>query len=45
MATADITTSAYAYEGKMHDYDIIVGRNLRNEVQLDQVHKHEFSNL
>ena len=33
--TADITTSAYVYEGKMHDYDIIVGRDLLNEIGID----------
>ena len=32
--SAEITTSAYVYEGKMHDYDIIVGRNSLNEVLL-----------
>ena len=33
--TVDITTSAYVYEGKMHDYDIIVGRDLLNELGID----------
>ena len=33
--SAEITTSAYVYKGKMHDYDIIVGRDLLNELGID----------
>ena len=35
LLTADIPTSAYVYEGKMHDYDIIVGRDLLDEIGID----------